>query len=69
MSIRVWIDADACPGPIKDLVFRTAERLKIETILVANQSIWIPTSDWVSRMTVPGGPDVADNAIVERVRA
>jgi uncharacterized protein YaiI (UPF0178 family) len=69
MPIRVWIDADACPGPIKDLVFRTAERLQIETILVANQSIWIPASDWISRMTVPGGPDVADNAIVQRVQA
>jgi uncharacterized protein YaiI (UPF0178 family) len=69
MPIRIWIDADACPGPIKDLVFRTAERLQIETIVVANQSIWIPASDWVTRMTVPGGPDVADNAIVQRVQA
>jgi uncharacterized protein YaiI (UPF0178 family) len=66
--IKLWVDADACPAQIKELIFRTAERLQIETVLVANQSIWIPDSDLIGRMTVPGGPDVADNAIVERVQ-
>mgnify|MGYP001603813561 CR=1 FL=1 len=54
--------------PVKQIVFKTAERLELETTLVANQSIWIPASDFIFRMTVPGGPDVADNAIVDRIR-
>ena len=65
---RVWIDADGCPVPVKEIVFRTAQRRQIETILVANQSIWVPASDLIRRMTVPDGADVADNAIVEQLR-
>lgn len=65
----LWIDADACPVAIKELVFRTALRLQIETTLVANQSISIPKSDLIQRVTVPGGADVADNLIVDRMAA
>ncbi len=65
----LWIDADACPGAIKELLFRTALRLKIETILVANQSISIPKSDLIRRITVPDGPDIADNLIIDRMAA
>lgn len=65
----LWIDADACPGAIKEIVFRTALRLKIETTLVANQSISIPRSDLIRRITVPDGADVADNLIIDRMSA
>ena len=66
---RLWIDADGCPAPVKEMVFRTAQRRQIETILVANQSIWVPTSDLIRRMTVPDGADIADNAIIENLRS
>ncbi len=65
---RLWVDADGCPAPVKEMVFRTAQRRQIETILVANQSIWVPASDLIRRMTVPDGADVADNAIIEHLR-
>ena len=67
-EIRIWVDADACPTPIKELLFRTAERRGIETILVANQSVRIPESELVRRMTVRDGADVADDRIVELMR-
>ncbi len=63
----LWVDADACPGAIKDLLFRVAIRLKIETTLVANQGITIPKSELIKRITVPDGPDIADNLIVEKM--
>ncbi len=66
---RIWVDADACPAVIKDILFRAAERAGIETILVANQWIRTPSSRFIRSMQVAGGPDVADDAIVERVAA
>ena len=62
-SIRIWVDADACPVAIKEVLFRTAERLGIETVLVANQSIWVPPSQFIRSITVRDGADVADRAI------
>ena len=64
-SIKIWVDADACPLAVKEILFRTAKRLEIETILVANQSIQIPSSDLIRRITVRDGADVADDRIVE----
>jgi uncharacterized protein YaiI (UPF0178 family) len=64
-SLKLWIDADSCPVAIKDILFRVADRRQIETTLVANQSIAIPQSNFVRRVTVRDGADVADNAIVE----
>jgi uncharacterized protein YaiI (UPF0178 family) len=64
-SLKLWIDADACPVAIKEILFRVADRRQIETTLVANQSIAIPQSNFVRRVTVRDGADVADNAIVE----
>lgn len=64
-SLKLWIDADACPAAIKDVLFRVAERRRIITTLVANQSIAIPRSKYVERVTVRDGADVADRAIVE----
>ena len=64
-SLKLWIDADACPGAIKEILFRVAQRLRVETILVANQSIGIPPSEFIRRMTVRDGADVADDRIIE----
>ncbi len=66
---RIWVDADACPAVIKDILFRAAERAHIETVLVANQWLRTPPSRHVRSMQVAGGPDVADDAIVERLSA
>lgn len=66
--LRVWIDADACPVAIKQLLFRTAQRLKVEAVLVANQTMRVPRSPYVRAITVPDGPDVADDRIAEGVQ-
>ncbi|MEE9491767.1 MAG: YaiI/YqxD family protein [Gammaproteobacteria bacterium] len=65
--MKIWVDADACPVVIKDILFRAAQRKSIHTTLVANQSLQIPQSQYIRFMQVPGGFDVADHAIVERV--
>ena len=63
----IWIDADACPGVIKEILFRAAERAQIPTTLVANQYIATPPSKVISMVQVGAGFDVADNEIVKRV--
>lgn len=63
------MDADACPVVIKDILFRAAERVKIEVTLVANQSVQIPKSRYISFVHVAQGFDVADNEIVKRLSA
>ena len=65
--LQIWVDADACPVLVKEVLFRTAKRLKIKTTLVANQSISIPQSEFIDRITVHDGADVADHRIVELV--
>ncbi|MEO1525845.1 MAG: YaiI/YqxD family protein [Planctomycetota bacterium] len=65
----LWIDADACPVVIKQLVFRAAQRREIHCVVVANQSIPIPNSPWVRRITVRDGADQADHAIVAKMNA
>ena len=67
--MKIWIDADACPAIIKDILFRAAERTKIEITLVANQPLRIPPSPHISFLRVSAGLDVADNEIVKRVSA
>jgi uncharacterized protein len=65
-SFRIWVDADAAPRDVKEIVFRAAARLEIETILVANHRIPLPLSNpFVRAVRVPGGPDVADAHIAE----
>ncbi|MGE6333976.1 YaiI/YqxD family protein [Stenotrophomonas sp. NPDC077659] len=66
---RIWVDADACPVVIRDILFRAAERVGLELTLVANQWIRTPPSRWLRALQVPQGLDVADSAIVERVAA
>lgn len=61
----VWVDADACPAPIKEIVFRASERTKIETVVVANHAVRVPRSPHVKAMQVPLGFDVADARILE----
>ena len=68
-ALQIWVDADACPGVIKDILFRAAERAKIQVTLIANQWIRTPASRYVRALQVPGGFDVADEAIVDRVQA
>ena len=63
--MKIWVDADACPVVIKEILFRAAERTKITTTLVANQFLRTPASPFIKMMTVPGGFDIADAKIVE----
>lgn len=65
--MRIWVDADACPNVIKDILFRAAEREQVEVTLVANQWIRTPATRFVRSIQVPGGFDVADDEIVRRV--
>jgi len=67
--MKIWVDADACPGVIKDILFRAAERTGIPLTLVANQAIPIPRSKLITFIRVPAGFDVADNEIVNRLAA
>ena len=59
--MKIWVDADACPVVIKEILFRAAERKEIETTLVANQMLRIPKSRFIKRLQVPPGFDVADD--------
>jgi len=64
--MRLWIDADAAPREVKEIVFRASERLKLPTVLVANQRIQLPLGyAYLSAVRVDGGPDVADRYIAE----
>jgi uncharacterized protein len=67
--VRIWVDADACPNPVKDMLFRAAERKQIKVICVANQLIKVPVSPFISAIRVSAGFDEADNYIVEQVKA
>ena len=67
--MKIWVDADACPKVIKDILFRAAERTRVELILVANQYLQIPQSKFIKSMQVPHGFDVADNEIVKQIDA
>ena len=59
--MKLWIDADAAPRDVKEIVFRASERLKLQTVLVANQRIQLPLGyAYLSAVRVDGGPDVAD---------
>lgn len=66
---QIWVDADACPTPIKDILFRAAERAQVSVTLVANQWLRTPPSRFIRALQVQGGFDVADDAIAERARA
>ena len=67
--MKIWVDADACPGVIKEILFRAAERTGTETTLVANHSMHIPKSRFINFHLVSSGFDVADNEIAKRVNS
>ncbi|MEO0437133.1 MAG: YaiI/YqxD family protein [Pseudomonadota bacterium] len=64
--MQVWVDADACPVVIKEILFRAAVRTEIPLTLIANHTMRIPSSPWIHFRQVPSGFDVADNEIVQR---
>lgn len=66
-SVNIWVDADACPVVIKDILYRAAKRTKTQLTLVANQSMTIPPSRYINFLRVALGFDVADNEIVKRL--
>jgi uncharacterized protein YaiI (UPF0178 family) len=65
--MQIWVDADACPSVIKDILYRVAERTQIQVTLVANQLLRVPGSKFIRSVQVPNGADVADAEIVERL--
>ena len=65
--MKIWVDADACPVVIKEILFKAAERTGVQLTLVANQSIRVPPSRFISAVQVSSGFDVADNEIVKRL--
>ena len=67
--MRIWVDADACPNPIKEILFRAAERLKIQLTLVVNKSLRTPPSAYINTIQVAAGFDMADDKIAQEVRA
>ncbi len=66
---QIWVDADACPRVIKEILFRAADRVSIAVILVANQPLQVPGSRYISSIQVAAGFDVADNHIVQQADA
>lgn len=69
MPVSIWVDADACPVPIKEILFKAAPRTQVLTTFVANHGIKVPPSPWLKRLQVEKGFDIADNEIVQRVNA
>ena len=67
--MRIWVDADACPNPIKEIVFRAAYRLRLETTLVANHPLRTPPSLYIKSLQVEQGFDVADARILQLLSA
>ena len=67
--MKIWVDADACPVVIKDILFKAAERTQTELTLVANQPLRVPASRYIKAIQVQSGFDVADNEIVKLIEA
>lgn len=67
--MKIWVDADACPGVIKDMLFRAANRTRIPLTLIANQMLRVPPSPWIRALQVPAGFDVADQRIAQEASA
>ena len=65
--MQIWVDADACPGAVKEILFRAAQRTGIPLTLVANHPLRTPPARHIRAIQVPGGFDVADNAIIDRI--
>ena len=65
--MQIWVDADACPRVIKEILFRAAERLKVSVILLANSAMRTPSSPYIETIQVSASFDVADNQIVQKL--
>ena len=65
--MKIWVDADACPVIVKEILFRAAQRTKLPLILVANQPLQTPNSPYISTVQVSRGFDIADDEIVKRI--
>lgn len=63
--MKIWVDADACPAVIKEILYRAADRAQLPLTLIANQMLRVPPSPWIRALQVPAGFDVADQRIVE----
>ena len=64
-DVQIWVDADACPGVIKEILYRAANRAEIRLTLIANQMLRVPPSPWIKAVQVPSGFDVADQRIAQ----
>src|SRR5512135_2945748 len=67
--MHIWVDADACPALIKEILYRAANRMQLPLTLVANQMLRVPPSPWIRALQVPAGFDAADARIVQAVVA
>ncbi len=67
--MHIWVDADACPNVIKDILFRAATRAQVLLTLVANQLLRTPPSPYIKAIQVPSGFDVADSKIVQQLQS
>ena len=67
--MQIWVDADACPKVIKEILYRAAERVGVPLTLVANRPLRIPPSPYIRALQVPRGFDVADNQIIDQIQA
>ena len=67
--MQIWVDADACPKVIKEILFRAAERMRVPLTLVANRNLRVPPSSYIKTLKVPSGFDVADKQIVDEIQA
>lgn len=67
-GFAIWVDADACPRIIKEVLYRAAARVRVPLTLVANHSLSVPASNWVRAVQVAQGFDVADNYIVQQAK-
>lgn len=65
--MQIWVDADACPKAIKDILYRAAERTQTSVTLIANQYLQTPPSRYIKFLQVQSGYDIADNEIVKRL--
>lgn len=68
-AMVVWIDADACPAPVREIVFRAAERVEVEAVFVSNQPMRVPRSRYIRQLQVDSGFDVADARILKELAA
>ena len=67
--MKIWVDADACPLAVKEILYRVANRAQVPLTLIANRMLRVPPSPWIRALQVPGGFDVADQRIAEEAQA